>query len=126
DLERHLRGVDLVVRTVVERDLDVDDREAEQRTALQRFFDALLHGGDEVLWHGTADDTVLELGAFATAFGLGLDLDVTVLAAATGLTHELALDVDGLHDRLAVSDLRCADVGVDAELALEAVDDDLE
>lgn len=126
DLEGHLRRVDLVVRAVVERDLHVDDREAQERTALHGFLDALLDGRDEVLRHGAADDDVLEDIARTARVRLGLDLDVAVLTATAGLAHELALDVDRTRDGLAVGDLRGADVGVDVELALEAVDDDLE
>ena len=54
-------------------------------------------------------------------------ISVAVLARAARLADELALDLLGrLRDRLAVGDLRAADVRVDVELALEAVDDDLE
>ena len=50
-----------------------------------------------------------------------------VLARAAGLADELLADLlDRLAGRLAVRDLRAADVRVDVELALEAVDDDLE
>ena len=51
--------------------------------------------------------------------------DVGELALATGLL-DVALDValDGLADGLAVGHLRLADVGLHAELALHAVDDD--
>ena len=46
---------------------------------------------------------------------------------ATGLADELALDLLGLlADRLAVGDLRLADVGVDLELAHHPVDEHLE
>ena len=41
DLERHLRRVDVVVRPVEERDLDVDDREAGVDARLERLADAL-------------------------------------------------------------------------------------
>src|SRR6476659_10873111 len=52
---------------------------------------------------------------------------MAVLAAAAALADELALDlVHGLADRLAVGDLRAADVRVNRELAHQAVDDDLE
>jgi hypothetical protein len=53
---------------------------------------------------------------------------VAVLAAAARLPHELAFDLleRFLADRLAVGDLRPADVRVDLELAHHAVDDDLE
>ena len=57
-----------------------------------------------------------------------LDLDArdTELAAAARLPHEAAFGLRRLADRLLVRDLRPADVRVDAELALHAVDDDVE
>src|SRR5213078_2455483 len=56
-----------------------------------------------------------------------VDDHVRVLSRAAGLAHELLADVlDVPSRRLAVRDLRTADVRVDVELALEAVDDDLE
>ena len=58
---------------------------------------------------------------------LEVDDDVAELAAAAGLADEARLDLlDVLADRLAVGDLRLADVGVDFELAQHAVDDHLE
>ena len=52
---------------------------------------------------------------------------MAVLATATGLAHEAPLDLlDALADRLPVGDLGTADVGVDVELAQQAVDDHLE
>jgi len=51
---------------------------------------------------------------------------VAVLAATAGLPCELVLGLDWPRDRLAVRDLGLAHVGLDLELALEAVDDDLE
>ena len=53
-------------------------------------------------------------------------LDVAVLALAARLADELALGFRLPRDRLAVRDLRLADVGADVELAHHAVDDDLE
>ena len=78
------------------------------------------------LGHLAADDLVDELVALALR-GLHVDYGVAVLAAAARLAHELALDaLHGFADRLAIRDLRPADVRVDAELALQAVDDDLQ
>ena len=48
------------------------------------------------------------------------------LAAAAGLLGVLHLAIGRTRERLLVGDLRLADAGLDAELALEAVDDDLE
>ena len=59
--------------------------------------------------------------------GSSVDHDVAVLAAAAGLADEAAHDLlDAAVDRLAVGDLRPADVRVDAELAQQPVDDHLE
>ncbi len=84
-------------------------------------------GGDELLGDDAADQIVLEHEALAARGGLHVDDDVAVLAVPAGLAHEAALDLGHrLLDRLAVGDLGLADVGVDLELALEAVDDDLQ
>src|SRR4029079_15758314 len=75
----------------------------------------------------SAGDLGHELVALARLGRRGVDDRVAVLAAASGLAHELALDLlDRAPEGLAVGDLRPADVRVDLELAHQAVDDDLE
>ena len=126
DLERYLGRVDVVVGAEGQRRLDVDDGVAGDRARLHRLADALVDRLDVLLRDHAAGDLVVELVALA---GVRLERDhgVAVLAAAAGLAHELALHLlDLLADGLAVGDLRLADVGRDAELAHEAVDDDLE
>src|SRR5262249_30934108 len=92
-----------------------------------RLLDAQVDRGDELARDDAADDLVDELVAVARLCGLQIDVDVAVLAAAAGLTDEPSLDlVHRLRDRLAIGDLRPADVGVDVELSRQAVDDDLE
>ena len=82
--------------------------------------------GDELGRDRAALDGVDEVEALARG-RLDVDDRVAILAAAAGLADEAALDlVDGLADRLAVGDLRAADVRVDRELAQQAVDDHLE
>ena len=58
--------------------------------------------------------------------GIQVDLRVAVLAAAAGLLGVLHLAVGRTRERFLVGDLRLADARLDAELALQAVDDDLE
>src|SRR5690606_28813134 len=54
------------------------------------------------------------------------DPAVAVLAATTGLAHELAFDLAGLGDALAVGHLGLADMCYNVDLAAHAVDDDVQ
>src|SRR5207248_544527 len=93
---------------------------------VERVLDALLDRRDELGRDGTTLDLVDEVEALARR-RLEVDLDDAELARAAGLAHEAALDVPGLAlDGLAVGHLRAADVGLDRELALHAVDQHLE
>src|SRR5690554_1943644 len=126
DLEGGLARVDVMVATIVDLHLDVDDGIAREHAARHRTFDTLADGGDVLARDDAADDRVLEDEAFAKLRGTNLKPAMTVLTAATGLTHIAAF---GLHrglEALAVGDLRRAHVALDLELALQAVDDDLE
>src|SRR5215218_5665388 len=126
DLERHLGGVDLVVRTVDEFDPDIDYGVASDDAGIEGILDALVHARDVLPRDDAADDLVVELVAGLVVV-LDVDDRVPVLATATRLPHEPALDaLDALADGLAVSDLRATDVRVHPELAQEPVDDDLE
>ena len=60
------------------------------------------------------------------SFGLDANLGVAVVAGTAGLTDVLAFRLSLLADRLAIGDLRLADVGLDLVLAHHAVDDDLQ
>src|SRR5580704_14990382 len=126
DLERHLVRVDIVVRAVECGHFHIDDGIAGNHAGLYGLLNALVHRRDELARYRAADDAVDELIALARRQRLELEPDVAVLAAAAGLAHELALGLDRAANGLAVGDLRLADVGVDLELALHAVDDDLE
>src|SRR5205823_11360973 len=127
DLEGHLARVDVVIRAVDQLHPDVDDGVAGHDAGLHRLLDAEVDRGDVFLGNLAADDLVDEVVAVAGIHRLEVDHGVAVLAAAAGLADETALDLlDRLADGLAVGDLGPADVGVDAELAREPVDDDLE
>ena len=126
DLERHLGRVDLVVRPVEQRHLDVDDRVPGVDPGLELLADALVDGLDVLARDRPADDLVDELVARALLGRLELDDGVAVLALAAGLADEATVALGGTTDRLAVGDLRLADVGGDLELADHAVDEHVE
>jgi hypothetical protein len=84
----------------------------------------LARRGHVFLRHNATDDGIFEHKPGAAFLRFHLDDDVAVLAATTGLAHELAFLPDSLADRFAVSHLRLAHVGFHVELALHAVDED--
>src|SRR3546814_8143406 len=61
---------------------------------------------------------------YTTLFRSDLQHHMAELALAAGLTHELAFLLDRLADGLAIGHLRLADIGLDVELALHAVNQD--
>ena len=111
-----------MIRTIEERRLEVEHRVASERAGVRRFADALLDRLDVFPGYGAADDFVLEDVTGTGRLRLEPNPNVAVLALAAGLTHEFALLLDRLRDRFFVRDLRLADVRLDLELALEAVE----
>src|SRR3546814_10981994 len=71
-------------------------------------------------------DLVQEGDARATFAGSDADLDAAELARAARLLLVGIVDIDGLRERFAVRHLRRADVRFDLELALHAIDEDVE
>src|SRR5690606_377855 len=126
-LERQFVRVHIVVRTEVQRDLDVDHRVAGQHALRHGFVDTLFDRGDVFARNHTALDGVDELDALAGFVGFDLQHHVAILTLTTRLAHELAFGIfDGLADGFAVGHLGLADVGFDTEFALHAVNDDFQ
>ena len=113
-------------RAVEKAHLHVDQRVAAENALGERLFGALPDRGDELLGHHAADDAVLEHETGAALQRRDLQPDVAVLPAPAALADEAPLAPGGGAQRLAVGDLRAADARLDAEFALEPVDDDLE
>src|SRR5438034_332446 len=124
--ERHVRGVDVVVGTVVESHPEVDDRVAGVDPFLHAVADALLGGRDVVARHRAAEDVVHELEAAPARQRLDPEPDVAVLAAAARLLLVLALPLGAPLDRLLVRDARREQVHVHVVLALHALHDHLD
>ena len=127
DLERKLIRVDRVERTVLEGNLHRVHRIAGQRTVGHGGLEALLNRGDEFLGNVAALDLVDERQTHLALFGRAdLEDDVGELTAAAGLLLEDLAVLDGRGERLLVVDLGRTLVDLDAELAAQTVDDDVE
>jgi hypothetical protein len=115
-----------VVVAVDQRRLEVDHREAGQHAGLARGRQALLDAGNEFLGDRAADHLVLETVARARRARLEHDLQPGKLARAAGLLLVGVVDLRPAAERLAIGDLRSADIGIDLVGAAQDVDLDLE
>ena len=115
-----------MVGAVDQRRLDADHREAGERTGRHDAVDALLDAGDVFLRNRAADDLRLEHEVVAFRVRLEHDLDAGELAGTAGLLLVRVVLLVPARDRLAIGNLRRADIGLDLELAAHAVDDDVE
>ena len=103
DLKRDFRGVNIVVRTVVYGNVEVNDFVATQRAVLGSLADTGIDRRDEFLRNGAADGVVAEGVAFAGRDRGDLDPAVTELAMAAGLATLRQLrqmDYDALERRV--------------------------
>src|SRR5262249_60447181 len=95
-----------MVGAVVERPLHVDDRVAREDPLLHAVAHPLLDRGDEVAWHGAAEDVVDELEPAAALHGLDAQPRVAVLPAPARLLLVLALALGTPLHRFLVRDAR--------------------
>src|SRR5476651_834803 len=126
DFERENARVDVMVVAVGQRDLEVDHREAGEHAGLTRRFEALFDARNEFLGHRTANDLVLERVATAGRERLERELDARELGRTTRLLLVGVVDVGLAAERLAIGNLRSADIGVDLVGTAQDVDLDLE
>src|SRR4029079_16335350 len=126
DLERQRRRVDVVILAVEQVHGEVDDREADQRPGLGGLAHPLLDRRDIFARDDAALDLVEELETGAALPWDDLHLHFAELAGAARLLLVGVGQLDRLREILAIGDLRSADIGLDLELALHAVDEDLE
>ena len=125
-LEREFGRVDLVERTVDDLHDDVDHRETGDDTVVAPSRMPSIAGLMNSFGIEPPTISLMISTPLPFSFGSSLMHDVAVLALAAGLADELALAIGGLGDGLAIGDLRLAGGGLDLELALHAVADDVE
>ena len=103
-LERHFRGVNRVVGTVVQFRGQAYYREAGENALLDVVAKALFNGGDKVARYYAADNGIFEdeLGIGGIVVGTELDNNVTELAVSAGLLLMASAYVDLLADGLTV------------------------
>ena len=127
-MERHLRGVNLVVGTIIYSSVNAKYRESSKDTSLGSLFDTLADCRDVLLRNSTADYGRLELEQLlsVSVHRLKLNFTVSVLSASTRLLSILVLLINSLCKGLLVSNLRCAYVSLYVELTKQTVYNDLQ
>src|SRR3954470_23618518 len=115
-----------MIFAVSQMHLEVDDREADQRTRFGSFTEAFFDGRDIFLRNVTALDLVKKLKARSPLAGDHADLDLTELARSARLLLMRVRQVHRLREILTIGDLRSTDIGLHLELTLHSVDEDLE
>src|SRR5690606_22351810 len=126
DLERHFAGVDVMVGTVIDGHLRVYDRVAGDHAVFHLLTNALVDCADVLFRYHAADDRIDEFVTCTGLLGLDAQEHVAILAAAARLPDEFAFLLHRFANRFPVGNLRLADVRLDLELPLHAVDDDVE
>mmetsp|Transcript_11034 Transcript_11034/g.29223 ORF Transcript_11034/g.29223 Transcript_11034/m.29223 type:complete len:314 (-) Transcript_11034:559-1500(-) len=130
NLEGHHGRIDVVVGAVHQRRLAADDGEAGEDAVAHDRLEPLGNARDVLLGHGTALDLLVEDEARVVLVLVRerrkLDHDLGELARAARLLLVRVLDGRLARDRLAVCDLRRADLALDLELAHHAVANDLQ
>src|SRR5690606_38203446 len=101
DLERHLRGVDVVRCTIDDGRLDADDREAREDSDVHRVLETRIDGTDVLTRNPTTGDGVHELVRLLSRElqRLDVELDLRKLTRSTGLLLvRVVVLLDGLLD----------------------------
>ena len=122
-LKGDFRGVHGVIGAVIQHGLQVHHGIAGQRAVDAGLAQALFHGGEEVLGHGTAEHFLGEDHVILLGLRLKADPHVTELAAAAGLLLVAALLLDGLADLLTVRHADGLQLGLHVEAALQLADE---
>src|SRR5690606_11204506 len=126
DLERQHRGVDVMEGAIQQRGLDTDHREAGKGTGTHDTLETLLDTGDVFLRNRAADDLGLECEILALGIRLEQNLDTSELAGTAGLLLVRVVLLVAAGDGFTVSHLWRTDIGLNLELTLQAVDDNVE
>src|SRR5690606_4365997 len=103
---RHLEGVfigvNIMVGTIKQGNLDIHNREASKNTGRYRFAQTLFNCRNELTWNSTTLDLINEFKALARLVRLHDDPYVTILTLTTGLLDELAFNFNLLLDRFSI------------------------
>src|SRR5256885_5458434 len=123
-MKRTLVGIDLMESAVNQPHSDINHVIAREIAALHRIVNALLSRFDKFARNRAAGDLVFENKAFAGC-RFDFQLDMCVLTTTSSLLLENLFPRRGLGNRLAISNLRLADICFNAELSLHSIDDNL-
>ena len=112
-----------MIRSVVNRRLQVNQRETGDNAAIKRFSNAFLNGRDKFLRHNAASDFIFKLKSLAALLRLNANPNMPVLSASTRLLNIFSFSLGFLTDCFFVSNLRTSDVSLNFKLALHAIHD---
>ena len=124
ELERHFRGVYVVIASVREHGFQPRDGIAREGAFRYAFAQSLFDGGDVLLGNCAADDFLFE-DEFLFA-GFEAYLAVSVLSVSARLLFVLAFGVGDRSDGLLVGDLRLCQRDADAVALFELFADEVE
>ena len=116
--ERDFRAVDAVIRSVDQRDRDIDHRKTE-RTFFHRVADTRLDRRYPLFGDDAAGDPVFEAEAFAARQRTNLDDAIAILAVTARLFFVTAALGRAFADRFLVGDARRLGIDRDAVPAVE-------
>src|SRR3984957_19467941 len=126
DFEGERRGVDVVIGTVDQCCLDIDNGEAGKHARSHDAIDAFFDTGNVFLRHRAADDLGFERRSRARFRRLEHQHDLGELTRAARLLLVGIVDLGLLRQPLAIGDLRRADARIDLVGAPEDIDFDIE
>src|SRR3989338_1670926 len=112
-----------MIRSVVNRRLQVNQRETGDNAAIKRFSNAFLNGRDKFLRHNAASDFIFKLKSLAALLRLNANPNMPVLSASTALLNIFSFSLGLFTNCFLVRDLRAHDISLNFKLALHAIHD---
>src|SRR5262249_3480752 len=126
DLEGQLRGVHLMIRAIIHRDLHVDNRIASDDPMLHSLYDTSLHSWDVLLGDNPTNNRILKDKTFPTWQWCQAQLHMPILSASATLADKFSLAFCRPTNGLFVGNLRTRHISRDLELSRQPIHQNLQ